>query len=354
MIGQMFGGYRIVSLLGSGGMGQVWIGEHNMLGSRAAIKVLLATFSEEPRFVDRFFDEARAATRIHDPGIVTVLDVGWQDGHAYIVMELLGGQTLAQRLGHDRMPVARALRIAQGCALAMAAAHAQGIIHRDLKLDNIHLVPDPAMPGGERIKILDFGIAKLLDDDGARHSRTVAGAVMGTPAYMSPEQCRGAGAVDHRTDIYALGCVMFHLLCGRPPFIAPTPGEMIVSQVTEPPPPPSQFVPTLSPELDRLVLKCLAKDPEQRYASMTELVRACAQFTGENLAVPTIPPLREGERRPTGPSPAIEPPMAPRPPPSPPILIVAPEPPRPASRLPFALLSIALLAALVLAIIAAR
>ncbi|MEO8552227.1 MAG: serine/threonine-protein kinase, partial [Kofleriaceae bacterium] len=172
-------------------------------------------------------------------------------------------------------------------------AHERGIIHRDLKPDNLFVVADPAVPGGERIKILDFGIAKLLDrraDDG--HHSTVTGAIMGTPAYMSPEQCRGAGAIDHRTDIYALGCVLFQLLTGRPPFVAPTPGDMIASQLRQDPPAPSTLVPGIAPELDALVLTCLAKDPDARFATMTELVRAGGAITGDNHALLTIPPLR--------------------------------------------------------------
>ncbi|HET9989944.1 MAG TPA: serine/threonine-protein kinase [Kofleriaceae bacterium] len=292
MIGEVLGSYRVIAKLGAGGMGTVWVAEHQLLGSRAAIKVLLPDLSKQDKIVQRFFDEARAATRIRDPGIVTVHDFGWHQGDAYIVMELLTGETLTQRLGIGRMAPLQAVRLIQLCGLAMAAAHARGIIHRDLKPDNIFVVADPAVPGGERIKLLDFGIAKLLDrdrDDG--HHSTVTGAIMGTPAYMSPEQCRGAGEIDHRTDIYALGCVLFQLLCGRPPFIAQTPGDMIASQIREPPPVPSSIFAGLGPELDAMVLKCLAKDPAERYQTMSELVRAGAAVTGDNQALETIPPM---------------------------------------------------------------
>ena len=293
MIGEIVGTYRVISKLGAGGMGTVWLAEHRLLGSRAAIKVLLADLSKQDTVVQRFFDEARAATRIRDPGIVTVLDFGWHQGEAYLVMELLSGQTLGQRLGLGTLPPVTAVRFIQLTGLAMAAAHARGIIHRDLKPDNLFVVPDPAVPGGERIKILDFGIAKLIDRrPESAHYSTVTGAIMGTPAYMSPEQCRGAGEIDHRTDIYALGCVLFHLLCGRPPFIAPSPGDMIASQLREDPPVPSTLVAAISPELDALVLKCLAKDPDARFATMTELVRAAAAITGDNHAQPTIAPMR--------------------------------------------------------------
>src|SRR5450755_841945 len=188
-------------------MGTVWLAEHKLLGSRAAIKVLQPGMSSQEKIVQRFFDEARAATRIRDPGIVTVLDFGWHHGDAYIVMELLSGSTLTQRLGVTQMAPLQAMRLVQMAALAMAAAHGRGIIHRDLKPDNIFVVNDPAVPGGERVKILDFGIAKLIDrDPEVGYMPTVAGTIMGTPAFMSPEQCRAAGEVDHRADIYALGC----------------------------------------------------------------------------------------------------------------------------------------------------
>jgi len=292
-IGTVLGNYRIVAQIGAGGMGMVWLGEHKLLGSRAAIKVLLPAMSAQPKLVERFFDEAKAATRIQDPGIITVLDFGHHEGNAYIVMELLRGESLSSRLGTGRLPAVQAVRIIQQCAVAMAAAHARGIIHRDLKPDNVFLVPDPAVPGGERVKILDFGIAKLLDEaDDPDRQKTITGTIMGTPAFMSPEQCRGAGAIDHRTDIYALGCVLFDLLCGRPPFIAPTPGDMIVSQIGHDPPLPSSLVPELPPAIDALVLKCLAKSPDARFASMTELARAGAAITGENNSISTIPPLR--------------------------------------------------------------
>jgi len=291
VIGQTLGSYRVISRLGSGGMGTVYLAEHQLLGSRAAIKVLLPEMCEQQRIVERFFDEARAATRIQDPGIVTVLDFGRTGPSAYIVMEYLNGETLTSRLAREgQLPPLTALRLLQHAALAMAAAHARGIVHRDLKPDNIYIVSDPAVAGGERTKVLDFGIAKLIDDADMNHSRTKTGVIMGTPQYMSPEQCRGVG-VDHRTDIYALGCVMFAMLIGHPPFVAPTAGDLIAYHLREEPPVPSSLR-ELPPELDTLVLKCLAKSPDERYQSMTELIRAAAMISGENMSIETIPPLR--------------------------------------------------------------
>jgi serine/threonine protein kinase len=309
VIGEVLGSYRVVSRLGAGGMGTVWLGEHKLLGSRAAIKVLLPEMSEQKRIVERFFDEARAATRIQDPGIVTVHEIGWHGTSAYIVMEHLNGETLTARLArYGQLPIAMALRLLQHCALAMAAAHARGIVHRDLKPDNIFVVSDPVVAGGERTKILDFGIAKLIDDADASHSRTQTGMIMGTPAYMSPEQCRGAGSVDHRTDIYALGCVMFAMLVGHPPFVAPTAGDLIASHLREEPAVPSSLRADIPPALDELVLRCLSKTPDARYQSMTELVRACAQISGENLSIETIPPLIAAASRPGAATVATEPP----------------------------------------------
>ena len=307
MIGEVLGNYRVVRQLGAGGMGSVWLAQHQLLGSHAAIKVLLPEMSEQKRIVERFFDEARAATRIQDPGIVTVLDFGWHGASAYIVMEHLQGETVTARIVRTgMMPVVEALRLLQHAALAMAAAHARGIVHRDLKPDNIFIVDDAAVPGGERTKILDFGIAKLIDGADATHSRTQTGVIMGTPAYMSPEQCRGAGAVDHRTDIYALGCVLFHMLLARPPFLAAAAGDLIVSHLREDPPVPSTLRDDLPLIVDELVARCLAKSADDRYQTMTDLVRAIASALGENLSIDTIPPLVARETPvPESPSPAL-------------------------------------------------
>ncbi|MCX5748185.1 MAG: serine/threonine-protein kinase [Proteobacteria bacterium] len=277
MIGELVGSYRIVSQLGAGGMGAVWLGEHTLIGSTAAIKILRPEYSENKTIVQRFFDEARAATRINHPGIVTVHDFGWQQGNAYLVMEHLRGESLSDTIeASGRVEPARALRLMHQCARAMAAAHAVGIVHRDLKPDNIYVLWDPH--SGERIKILDFGIAKLLGDDPGTHGRTQTGLIMGTPAYMSPEQCRGAGDVDHRTDIYALGCVLFHLVTGRPPFTAVAPGDLIASHLTLPPPVVSSVI-ACSASLDALVARCLAKDVRSRIASMDELGAAIEEIT---------------------------------------------------------------------------
>src|SRR6185436_498289 len=182
--GTQVGAYRLLQQIGEGGMGTVWLAEHTMLGRRAAIKMLHPAFTNRPDIVARFFNEARAATAIADPGIVQIFDFGQHvDGTAYIAMEYLEGEALDRRLRRRvRLPVGDALRIMRQVASTVGVAHARGIVHRDLKPENVFLVHDPEVAGGERAKILDFGIAKLSGDATVK---TNTAAVMGTPAYMS-------------------------------------------------------------------------------------------------------------------------------------------------------------------------
>jgi eukaryotic-like serine/threonine-protein kinase len=272
--GAVVGAYRILHAIGSGGMGSVWLAEHSMLGRRAAIKVLHPSFSNQPEIVTRFFNEARAATAIADPGIVQIFDFGHQQGNAYIVMELLDGEPLDRRLrDKGRLAVGDALRVVRQVASSLGAAHARGIVHRDLKPENIFLARDREMVGGERAKILDFGIAKLGSGDPSG-IKTQTSALMGTPTYMSPEQCRGAGHVDQRSDVYAVGCVLYTLIVGRPPFEAEGPGEIIAMHLREIAAPAGSRVSGVPPELDELIARCLSKDPAQRFSSGSELADA--------------------------------------------------------------------------------
>jgi hypothetical protein len=276
--GTQVGAYRVLQQIGKGGMGSVWLAEHVMLGRRAAIKLLHPMYSARPDIVTRFFNEARAAAAISDPGIVQIFDFGQHEGTAYIAMELLDGEPLDQRLRRlVRLPLPDALRIMRQVASTLGVAHARGIVHRDLKPENVFLVRDPEVIGGERAKILDFGIAKLTGDPNVQ---TNTSTVMGTPTYMSPEQCRGAGHVDQRTDVYSLGCLLFALVTGAPPFVAEGSGEVIAMHLREPPPAPSSRLFGLPPEIDALVLRCLAKDPAQRFASATELAAAIGEIAG--------------------------------------------------------------------------
>jgi serine/threonine-protein kinase len=254
-------------------MGEVWVAEHTRLNRRAAIKLLHPQYAARPDIVARFFNEARAAASIADPGIVQIFDFDHTEADgAYIAMELLDGETLdarSRRLGV--MPIEQAVRMVRQVASSLGAAHAQGIVHRDLKPENIFLARDPEVAGGERAKILDFGIAKLGGDAGLK---TETSALLGTPSYMSPEQCRGAGKVDQRSDVYSLGCVLFAIVSGRPPFLADGAGELVMLHMTAPPPRLSSLVPGVSRALDDLVARCLAKDPSGRFPSGTELATA--------------------------------------------------------------------------------
>jgi serine/threonine-protein kinase len=269
------GAYRILSKLGEGGMGAVYLAEHALLGRRAAIKVLLPALSAHEEVVTRFFHEARVVALVSDPGIVQIFDFGYHtDGSAFLVMELLDGEPLDRRLKRvRRFPPTECLRLMQLICAALGAAHAKGIVHRDLKPANIFLVGDPAQAGIERIKLLDFGIAKLSGDVPGT-PRTRAGLLMGTPAYMSPEQCRAAGDVDSRSDIYSIACVMFAMLTGRPPFGTKAPGDLVAAHLREPPPLASSRVAGLPGVIDHILQRCLKKSPAERFQSMAELAQA--------------------------------------------------------------------------------
>jgi serine/threonine-protein kinase len=286
MLGRSLGNYQVVSKIGEGGMGIVYLARHATLGRPAAVKVLHPEMSSNQDIVARFFNEARAATAVRHSGIVEVFDFGFlEDRTAYIVMEYLDGESLAARMRRARSPIAATLTIVRAIARSLQAAHEHGIVHRDLKPDNVFLVPDPELPSGERVKLLDFGIAKLAVVGEASHTRT--GTVMGTPTYMAPEQCRGAGSVDHRADLYALGCVAYEMLCGQPPFVADGPGDVIARHLYFQPSPLRSHRPDIPAELDDLVLWLLQKDPGARPATATDFVRAV-----DRLLAVTSPALR--------------------------------------------------------------
>ncbi len=286
MIGQTLGTYTIERELGRGGMGAVYTAVHSLLGRRAAVKVLLPELSKDQAIVQRFFNEARAATAIKHPSIVEIYDFGWApDGSAFIVMELMEGESLATRLQRlGRLPVAQAVTIARQIANALGAAHKAGIVHRDLKPDNVFLVSDIEVATGERVKLLDFGIATLAAEGAA--SRTTTGAIMGTPVYMSPEQCEGARQVDHRTDLYALGCILFQMIAGRVPFESEGVGGLIGMHLYVAPPTLRSVVPDAPAEIEAVVARLLAKPPGERYQSAEELVAAL----GRAGTAPSFPP----------------------------------------------------------------
>ncbi len=263
------GRYVIERVLGSGGMGLVYQARHAMLGKALAIKVLKHEVSRDEQVMARFRREAQSASAIGSPHICDVSDFGTlHDGSTYFVMELLDGPSLTAVLKQQRpMPTDRLLRVAAQLCDALGAAHERGIIHRDLKPDNVHLVRH-----GQRddfVKVLDFGIAKV---GGANSKLTRAGQVFGTPHYMSPEQCAGRD-VDHRTDIYALGVMLYEMATGQVPFDADNLMGVLTKHVYEQPIPPRELPPPVSipPGLEAVILKCLTKQPEQRYQTMAEL-----------------------------------------------------------------------------------
>jgi len=281
--GTRIGAYRIVEPLGSGGMSEVWVAEHTLLARRAALKVLRAELSSQPAIVAQFFNEARITTAIANPGIVQIFDFGFHtDGSAYIVMELLDGETLRHRLARrGALAVHDALHIVRQVARALCVAHARGVVHRDLKPDNIFLVRDPEVVGGERAKILDFGIAKRLGDHATNLKES---AVLGTPAFMSPEQCCIAGEVEPRSDVYALGCVLFVLVTGHPPFEGDKASEVMAMHLHQPAPVPSRCAAGIPSAIDHLVLCCMAKEPDRRLTACDLAAAIGALFPAPHFA----------------------------------------------------------------------
>jgi serine/threonine protein kinase len=299
VLGSTLGKYRLVSKLGEGGMGTVYLAEHSLLGSLAAIKVLLPQHVADANVVQRFFNEARAASAIKHMGIVDIFDVGrLHDGTSFIVMELLRGETLAQRLRRGGLTLTQVVSVVAQMASTLGAAHAAHVVHRDLKPENIFLIEDRGAPAGLRVKLLDFGVAKLTGNHDP-HLRTQIGIVLGTPDYMSPEQVRGDGAVDYRADLYALGCLMFRLLVGRPPFTGEI-ADVMRAHVLEPAPSLRAVDPRLPAELDEIVQRLLAKDPMARPQRAEDVITALGDLGGGLLlpavATPLVP-IHQPRRR---------------------------------------------------------
>jgi serine/threonine protein kinase len=288
MAGETFGNYEVVATLGKGGMGVVFLGEHQRIARSAAIKVLAPELTTNPDVLRRFFTEARATSLIRHPGIVEVFDCDVDAaGRAYIVMEYLQGETLAACLARvDALPWRMACAIAKRIAGAVGAAHERGIIHRDLKPENVFLSNDRAAAASPdaAVKILDFGIAKLLSSDTPNESLTRTGMVLGTPRYIAPEQCGGVTAVDHRADVYSLGCILFEMLCGRPPFEHDGFRALLVAHMFQPPPLASTLAPEIPPWLDDLIARMLAKQPDCRPASMAEVADRLSEGLSQRLS----------------------------------------------------------------------
>jgi serine/threonine-protein kinase len=275
------GRYRVERELGRGGMAKVFLGSDTVLGRTVAIKVLAPQFADDEGFVQRFRREAQAAARISNPSIVSVFDTGSDDGVHYIVMEYVEGRTLAEFLtGGGRIMPDRAIAITQDVCRALDAAHAQGVIHRDIKPGNIML-----NPRGE-VKVTDFGIARMTTT-----AETVAqtAAILGTASYLSPEQAQGE-PVDGRSDLYSLGCVLYEMVTGRPPFLGDSPVAVASKQVLEQPVAPSKLNPDVTADLDAVILRALAKNAANRYQSAEEM-RADLERVARGLPVEATPLL---------------------------------------------------------------
>jgi serine/threonine-protein kinase len=276
------GKYRLERLLGEGGMGYVVAATHEHLQQRVAVKFLAAGYAENSDAAARFLREARAAVRIQSEHIARVLDVGeLEDGAPYMVMEFLSGCDLARELftnGGLEVPTAVDYLL-QACE-AVAEAHSLGVIHRDLKPANLFLTRRP--DGTPFVKVLDFGISKAITPEsggpGDSPSLTAAQALLGSPAYMSPEQARKPKSVDFRADIWAFGVILYEFLAGNPPFLGDTPLSVLTAAVVEPTPSLRAVRPDVPPELEAVIEKCLEKKPADRYQSVAELAQALAPF----------------------------------------------------------------------------
>jgi serine/threonine protein kinase len=282
--------YQVLRKLGEGGMGSVYLAEHVVIEKKFALKVLAPELARRSDLVARFLQEARSASRIGHENVIDIMDFGQSpDGLVYIAMEFLDGKDLGEIVrSKGAMQWTEARDIVLQICRALRAAHDKGIVHRDMKPENIFLIQREGQP--HFVKILDFGIAKVmgLDPNGPRLTRT--GMIFGTPEYMAPEQAEGKDT-DHRADIYAVGCIMYHLLTGQTPFVAESFMTMLTKHLMEEPVPPSARRPDLviTPEMDGLVLKALEKDREKRWQSMAELLEAVGVCPGPESAVPKLP-----------------------------------------------------------------
>src|SRR5215207_1541442 len=282
------GRYEIRSKLGEGGMGEVYRAHDPKLGRDVAVKVLPAAFSADAERLRRFEQEARAAGALNHPNVLAIYDVETHDGAPFVVTELLEGATLREQLRGAPLPRRKALDYAVQVAAGLAAAHERGIVHRDLKPENLFVTADG------RVKILDFGIAKLVEpahdakaltDLPTRRLNTDPGVVVGTPGYMSPEQVRG-GRVDHRSDIFSFGCVLYEMLSGRSAFGKGSAADTISALLNEDPPDISESNGAVSPALERLVRRCLEKNPAARFHSASDLAFALEALSSSNAGAP--------------------------------------------------------------------
>jgi serine/threonine protein kinase len=302
MVGETFSHYRVLDKLGEGGMGVVYRAQDTRLSRQVALKILSASAVANPDRKKRFMQEARTASALNHPNIITVYDIDCADGTDFIAMEFVDGVTLEHAIGHRGLPLAEVLRYAIEIADALSAAHAAGVVHRDLKPGNIMVT------GKGRIKVLDFGLAKLgkrdADDIAGDERvatasltwnegpRTEEGTIVGTVAYMSPEQA-SSRKVDRRSDIFSFGSVLYEMLTGSRPFRGDNKISILAAILQNEPQPASEILPALPPELDRLISRCLRKDPERRFQHMDDVRVALQDLKEESesgrLPLPTAP-----------------------------------------------------------------
>src|SRR6476469_2547879 len=283
LVGKVIGHYRIESLIGVGGMGEVYLARDERLGRKAALKLLPDNLTIDEAQLSRFKNEARSASALNHPKILTVYEIGAEGDRQFIAMEFIEGVTLRASITRGRINPHAALEIAVQVASALAAAHQAGVVHRDIKPENIMLRPDGY------VKVLDFGIAKLTEHRLASNDHTTEttatlqtrpGLVLGTARYMSPEQARGQ-KVDARTDIWSLGVVLYEMVGGTPPFTGETPSDCIASILTKEPPPLSGVLPGVPAELESILQKALRKNSDERYQTIKEMLADLRNLKGE-------------------------------------------------------------------------
>ena len=285
--GTLLGDWRIERIIGLGGMGTVYEAVHVLIGKRAAIKVVRADMT--PQTAERFVREAWVVNQIHHPNVVDIFEIGHlEDKRPYLVMELLEGKNLEERMDAGRIPPVECVEILLQMCSALQAAHDHNVIHRDLKPANIVLSIGPN--GEQAVKLVDWGIARITSPAlGERPSRTISGTLLGTPEHMSPEQARGQNDVDGRADIYALGSIAYEMFLEGPPFSADSVAELLTMHLRQPPPPPSDVWPDIPVALERILLQMLAKAPEDRptLAQISETLTAVREELQQRRRLPT-------------------------------------------------------------------
>ncbi len=289
LIDTLFDGrYRIQRKLGAGGMADVYLAEDQELGRRVAIKILNSRHGNDDQFIERFRREAKNAAALNHPNIVSIYDRGEAEDTYYIAMEFLDGRTLKELIiGRGAAPVNVAIEYARQILSALRFAHRHGIVHRDIKPHNV------LVDGEGRVKVTDFGIARA-----GTSQMTEAGSIVGTAQYLSPEQAKG-GEVDPRSDLYSLGIVLYELLTGKTPFDGETPVEIAMKHLSATPKPPSKLRPDIPPELDMVVLRALAKNPDDRYQSADEMEADLERVArGASIAATTVDTATQVLRRP--------------------------------------------------------